>query len=215
MESTTAAPAAPARRPDGADLALGLGVLGVLCLGLIPVKIHRAFGLPAHPLILHVPVILIPVLGLILLVAAARPGFFQRYALAIGAFAVVTLASTILTVGAGKAFREERSNFDNAHRLSEHAQSGERLRLVLVLLTAVVLSAVLLSQARPGSRLGFLSKAAASPGIRVALRALFALGAVAAIFLVIRTGHLGAQLTWQRGHRPPTAGFRPPPRATP
>jgi hypothetical protein len=203
VTSTSAAPATPARRPDGADLALGLGVLGVLCLALIPIRIHRAFGLPAHPLILHVPVILVPVLGLIVLVAAARPAFFQRYALAIGAFAVVTLASTILTVGAGKAFRDDRARFEQSHRLSEHAQSGETLRLVMVLLTAVILSAVLLSQARPGSRLAFLSNLAGSAALRNVLRVLFALGAVAAIFLVIRTGHLGAQVTWQRGR------FRP------
>ena len=85
--------------------------------------------LPAHPLLLHVPVILVPVLGLVLLVAAARPSFFQRYALAIGGFTVVTLASTILTVGAGQAFRDDRSNFEQSQRLNEHAQSGETLRI--------------------------------------------------------------------------------------
>jgi hypothetical protein len=207
VSSTAATTGASARRPDGADVALGLGVLGALCLALIPVEIHRAFGLPAHPLILHVPVILVPILGLILLVAAARPALFQRYALAIGGLTVVTLASTILTVGAGKAFRTDRANFTEGHRLSEHAQSGETLRLVMVLLGAVVLFAVLLSQAHEGSRLGFLSGVAASPGVRVALRALFVIGAVAAIFFVIRTGHLGAQLTWQRGG----GGGRPPP----
>jgi hypothetical protein len=206
VTSTAGAATAPARRPDGADLALGLGVLGVLCLALIPVEIHRAFGLPAHPLLLHVPVILVPILGLVLLVAAARPALFRRYALAIGGLTVVTLASTILTVGAGKAFRADRANFNEGHRLSEHAQSGETLRLVMVLLAAVVLVGVLLSQAREGSRLGFLSGVAASPSVWIALRALFAVGAVAAIFFVIRTGHLGAQLTWQRD-----GGGRPPP----
>ncbi|MEA2432363.1 MAG: hypothetical protein QOI19_2836 [Thermoleophilaceae bacterium] len=210
MATTTAAPSTPARRPDGADLALGLGALGFLSLALIPVEIHRAFGLPAHPLLLHVPVVLVPVLGLALLLAAARPAFFQRYALAIGAFTVVTLASTILTVGAGKAFRDERANFDVGHRLSEHAQSGETLRIVMILLAAVVLSAVLLSQARPGSRLGFLSSLASSRALSIALRALFVIGSVAAIFFVIRTGHLGAQITWHRDGGPPPPGFRPP-----
>jgi hypothetical protein len=208
MASDTAAQPAPARRLQGADVALGLGVLGVLSLALIPVEIHRAFGLPAHPLLLHIPVILVPILGLTLLLAAIRPAFFERYALAIGAFTVVTLAATILTVGAGKAFRDDRGmeGGGEAHRLAEHADAGETLRLVMVALTAVVLVAVLLSQAEPGSRLGFLSGLAGSSGIRLALRGLFVVGAAAAIFFVIRTGHLGAQLTWERD-----GGGRPPP----
>jgi hypothetical protein len=209
MASDTAASPAPATRPSGADIALGLGFLGALCLALIPVKIHRAFGLPAHPLLLHIPVILVPILGLTLLLAAIRPSFFQRYALAIGALTVVTLAATILTVGAGKAFESDRGleGGADAHRLQEHADSGETLRLVMVALAAVVLFAVLLSQAQPGSRLGFLSGLASSSGIRLALRGLFVIGAAAAIFFVIRTGHLGAQLTWERGGGGPRPGF--------
>jgi hypothetical protein len=197
-------------------MALGLGVLGMLCLALIPVEIHRAFGLPAHPLLLHIPVVLIPILGLALLLAAIRPSFFERYALAIGALTIVSLAATILTVGAGKAFRSDREmqRADEAQRLHEHAQSGETLRLVMVALAAVVLVAVLLSQAEKGSRLGFLSGLRESNGIRLALRGLFVIGAAAAIFFVIRTGHLGAQITWERdgGGRPPPGfnGGRPP-----
>jgi hypothetical protein len=210
MVSDTAPRSTPASGPSGADLALGLGVLGVLCLALIPVEIHRAFGLPAHPLILHVPVVLVPILGLTLLVAAIRPPFFERYALAIGALTVVTLAATILTVGAGEAFRSDRpmEGGNEAQRLHEHAESGETLRLVMIGLAAVVLIAVLLSQSRSGSRLGFLSGLAGSSGIRPALRGLFVVGAAAAIFFVIRTGHLGAQLTWERdGGGGPPPGF--------
>ena len=217
MVSDTAARQTPASRPGGADLALGLGVLGVLCLALIPVEIHRAFGLPAHPLILHVPVILVPILGLTLLVAAIRPSFFQRYALAIGALTVVTLAATILTVGAGEAFRSDRpmDGGSDAQRLHEHAESGETLRLVMIGLAAVVLIAVLLSQSREGSRLGFAAGLAGSTGVRLAVRGLFVIGAAAAIFFVIRTGHLGAKLTWERdggGGPPPgfNGGGRPP-----
>jgi hypothetical protein len=36
------------------------------------------------------------------------------------------------------------------------------------------------------------------------------IGSVAAIFFVIRTGHLGAQITWHRDGGPPPPGFRPP-----
>jgi hypothetical protein len=200
MTTTTAGSPARQARFTGADGAIALMVLGILCLALIPVEIHRAFGLPAHPLILHVPVVLVPILGLTLIFAAIRPSFFDRHALGIGAFTVITLAATILTVGAGEAFREDRGGGppDEMQRLHEHADSGETLRLVMLGVAALVLLAVALSQAREGNRLGWLSGLASSRGVRLALRGLIAVGAVVAIFFVIRTGHLGAQLTWER-----------------
>jgi hypothetical protein len=213
MATTTAPPRAVSRTSARPELAIGLAVLGLLCLALIPLEIHRAFGLPAHPLLLHVPVILVPVLGLLLLASAGRPAFFERHALAIGAFNVVTLASTILTAGAGDAFREDRGGVrgPEAAQLSEHAESGETLRLVMIGVTAIVLLAVLLSQSREGTRLARLTGLARSSAVRSGLRVLFALGAVAATFFVIRTGHLGAKLTWGEGERAaPPPGFTPP-----
>jgi hypothetical protein len=59
---------------------LVLGILGVLTFALIPIKINTIYsGLPAHPLLLHVPVILIPVAGLAALALAARPSWWVRH----------------------------------------------------------------------------------------------------------------------------------------
>jgi hypothetical protein len=204
--STTTARPELARGLRGADAASLLALLGVLSLALIPVRLHRAFDLPLHPLLLHVPVILVPILALGLLLAAARFSFFERHALGFGLLTVVSLASTILTVGAGQAFRADRGGGpgDEARRLNEHAESGETLRIVMILVAALVLFAVALTQAEDGSRLARLRGLARSPRLRVAIRALFAIGAVVAAFFVIRTGHLGAQLTWgKEGGGPP------------
>ena len=43
--------------PAGRRPRVLLAAVAVLCLALWPVEIHTAFGLPAHPLILHVPVV--------------------------------------------------------------------------------------------------------------------------------------------------------------
>ena len=53
-------------------------MLAILSFALVPVHITTIYsGLPAHPLFLHVPVILIPVArsGAVL---AARPAWFRR-----------------------------------------------------------------------------------------------------------------------------------------
>jgi hypothetical protein len=47
-----------------------VAVAAVLSLGLWFVEIHTAFGLPAHPLIIHVPVVFAPLLGLATLALA-------------------------------------------------------------------------------------------------------------------------------------------------
>ena len=55
-----------------------LGLL-VLSLALIPVRIHHAFGLPAHPLLLHIPVVFVPIATLGGLALAARPDWLLRF----------------------------------------------------------------------------------------------------------------------------------------
>jgi hypothetical protein len=88
--TTESAAVSPARsRPSPV---LVLGVLGVLTFALIPIKINTIYsGLPAHPLFLHVPVILIPVVGLAALGLAARPAWWTRHGVWVTAVAVVAL----------------------------------------------------------------------------------------------------------------------------
>jgi hypothetical protein len=62
-----------ATKVAGARQLLLLGGGLVVCLALIPLQIHNAFGLPAHPLLLHVSVIFDPLLVLGTLVLVARP----------------------------------------------------------------------------------------------------------------------------------------------
>ncbi len=174
-----------------------VAVVAVVSLALWPVEIHRAFGLPAHPLLIHVPVIFIPILGLIAIGLAIFPR--ERWNLPVAAFSVVTLAATLLAVGAGEAFREDRERgFGGGFvdpTLQDHAEAGETLRWLMVALTAVLVVTLF------RRRLPVV--------FSIVLRVLSVLLAAAAIFFVIRTGHLGAKLAWGReGGGGPPAGFQ-------
>jgi predicted membrane protein DUF2231 len=174
-----------------------VAVAAVVSLALWPVEIHRAFGLPAHPLIIHVPVVFVPLLGLAVLAVACNARWFDRFGLLVAAFSVVTLAATLLAVGAGEAFREERLKefpelVDNP-TLHDHADAGITVRLAMVILTALLVG-LLFSKRLP--------KAA-----RIVLRVLTVLFALTAIVFVIRTGHLGAKLAWGEG-RPDALNIR-------
>jgi hypothetical protein len=176
-----------------------VAVAAVVSLVLWPVEIHRAFGLPAHPLIIHVPVIFVPLLGLAVLAVAFNFRWFERFGLLVAAFSVVTLAATLPAVGAGEAFREDREQrlpggaIDDP-TLQDHADAGETLRFAMVILTAVLVG-LLFAKRLPNAA-------------RIVLRVLAVLFALTAIFFVIRTGHLGAKLAWGReGGDGPPAGF--------
>jgi uncharacterized membrane protein YbjE (DUF340 family) len=160
------------------DPRLVVVVAAVLSLLLWPVQISSAFGLPAHPLILHVPVVFVPVLGLATLVALARPAWMG---VPLAVFAVVTLAATLLTVGAGEAFLESKPRLQGDPTMKDHQGAGETVRFCMVFLTAALIGLL------------WVKQRAAS----IALKVLVVLFAVSAIGFTIRTGHLGAKLVWQ------------------
>jgi uncharacterized membrane protein len=156
----------------------------VVALALWPAEIKTAFGLPAHPLIIHVPVVFIPILGLAALVVAIRRN--ERYDLPLAAFSVLTLAATQLAVGAGEAFREIKVREEPRLRLDptlhDHADAGLTVRLTMVLLTALLVA------------MPFASRWPRA--VTIGMRVLIGLLALTAILFTIRTGHLGAKLAW-------------------
>ena len=84
-----------------------LAIGGLLTFLLVPLHLKTIYsGLPAHPLFLHVPVILIPLAATAALALVARPRLVAQHGPWIGAVAVVALATTNLTMGAGSALRD-------------------------------------------------------------------------------------------------------------
>jgi len=139
---------------------------------------------------IHVPVVFIPILGVAVIATAIWPRRLERYAPVLAGFAVIANAATLLAVGAGEAFREDRRPFGSSPTLDQHAEAGEFLRWLMIILTALLVAA-LFTRAR-----------------RIVL-AVAAITAAAAVFWVIRTGHLGAKLAWgERGPGGPPAGFQ-------
>jgi hypothetical protein len=181
--ASASVPARSTARPPWETI---VAAAALVSLALWPVEIHRAFGLPAHPLIIHVPVIFIPILGLAVLAVAFNFRWFERHGVLITAFSVVSLAATLLAVGAGEAFREEREARDprliDDPTLHDHADAGITVRLAMAILTSILVG-LLFSRRLPRAA-------------TVALRVLAVLFALTAIVMVIRTGHLGTKLAW-------------------
>ena len=80
-----------------------LGFLGFLAL---PIRITTIYsGLPAHPLFVHVPVILIPTTVVVAVVFMFKPAWLARYGIALALVSIVAMSSIFLTMQAGAALR--------------------------------------------------------------------------------------------------------------
>lgn len=144
---------------------------------------ERIFDLPAHPLLVHFPVVAIPALALVALVLAARPALGQKWRLPVIGFAIVTAAATFFATQSGEALADALGNGDY---IDDHEALGKALQLMVFGL--LVLLVLLLFGPGP---------LRSNPGVNGALRALVGVVAVLALIWAVRTGHEGARIHWE------------------
>jgi hypothetical protein len=180
-----------------------LAGLAVLSLALVPVHITTIYsGLPAHPLFLHVPVILIPVAVVWALVLVVRPAWFMRSGVLLGILTVVALAGTFLTVGAGEALRNAlhlNGGFGPGALIARHAHAGMLLRDLMILFTGAVIVALFAHRVAAGMVSGFdwLDGLVSHPAVLILLRIALVVLAILCAYFVFHTGDLGAKAVWQ------------------
>jgi len=175
-----------------------LGFLGFITL---PIRITTIYsGLPAHPLFVHVPVILIPTTVVAAVVFMVKPQWFARYGIALAVVSIAAMSSVFLTLQAGAALRAELNLRGQAAVLiSEHAQAAHILAIVYVLFTAtliVTFAAQRISGGMP-TGLGIVDGPLSRKPIYTALRVVLVLLCLVAGYMTFRTGDLGAKAVWQ------------------
>ncbi|HXM86466.1 MAG TPA: DUF2231 domain-containing protein [Solirubrobacteraceae bacterium] len=184
----------------------------------LPIRITSIYGgLPAHPLFVHVPVILIPTTVVAAVVFVVKPEWLLRYGIALAVVSIVAMSSIFLTMQAGAALRGELSLQGEAAKLiSEHSHAAHILAIVYVAFTAVLIltfAAQRISGGMP-TGLAIVDGVLSSRSIYTTLRFVLALVAIGAAYMVFRTGDLGAKAVWQgrvqTAHgRGPGAGRQP------
>jgi len=189
--------------PQGVDwrraefVLTALAFLGFITAGIRMKTIYS--GLPAHPLFIHVPVIMIPLSVLGALACLARPQWFERYGVLLCLGAIVAMSSIFLAMQAGSALESAiRLSPTQAHLISQHSHAAHILAIDFVLFTACLIltfSAYRISGGLP-TGLGIADTVLGSRTIYLLLRvALLVLGLVAAYY-VYRVGDLGAKAVW-------------------
>jgi uncharacterized membrane protein len=175
-----------------------LAVLGFLTL---PIRITTIYdGLPAHPLFVHVPVVLIPTTVAAAVVFMFRREWLSRYGIALALVSIVAMSSIFITMQAGAALRGALHLQGQAAKLiSEHSQAAHILAIVYVVFTAtliVTFAAQRISGGMP-TGLGILDGLLSSKSLFAALRVALVVLSILAGYMVFRTGDLGAKAVWE------------------
>jgi hypothetical protein len=196
--------AVPTNQRSGVDwrraefVLTGLAVLGFITL---PIRITTVYGdLPAHPLFVHVPVILIPTTVVVAIVFMVRTDWFARYGIALALVSIAAMSSIFVTMQAGSALEAAlHLQGPTAHLISEHSQAAHFLAVIYVGFTAVLIvtfAAQRISGGRP-TGLGFVDHALAPRPVFTGLRIVLVILSLAGAVMVFRVGDLGARAVWQ------------------
>lgn len=163
---------------------------------------EEIFGVPAHPLIVHVVAVLVPLAALAGILIAFIPPLARRYATLVAVSALVWLPAVKLAENSGENLQQQvnaslsgpTANAEST-LMQEHAELADSLfPWALVLAIGLIVFAVVRRQLETSS-------GSASGGVVAAKWVSIAVtvaGAVLSLYLVIRIGHLGAEAAWTR-----------------
>lgn len=161
------------------------------------IALSTLFGLPAHPLLVHVPVVLVP-FALVTALFSIWGKHRTPFAIATAVMAVAGGFGALLAADAGEALDESINKKSDV--LRDHVQMGDTAKIASVLFAffAVILLVVVLLRVWQHPRVRKLADRLTLPTwvAPLALVATIASGAYAT-YTIINAGHSGAKSVWQ------------------
>lgn len=153
------------------------------------------FGLPAHPLLVHAVVVLIPLAAVAVTAMVVVPRTRRYLVWPTLALAVTAAVLTPLAAESGESLADR---VDETAALEQHEGLGEAMTPFAVGLAigaaALALEDVAKRRAEPGPALAWTHTRAA----RIGLASIALVSAVAATAQTVAVGHSGAEATWQK-----------------
>lgn len=185
-----------------------LAFLGFLTL---PIRITTIYsGLPAHPLFVHVPVVLIPTTVVAAVVFVFKREWFSRHGIALAVVSIVAMSSIFLAMQAGAALRGALNLQGQAATLiSEHSHAAHILAIVYVVFTATLIVTFASQRISGGmpTGLAIVDELLVPKAVFAALRVALVLLAIVAGYMCFRTGDLGAKAVWEGRLQAAHGGF--------
>ncbi len=148
-------------------------------------------GLPAHPLIAHLPVVAIPLAAVLVVLYTVIPNWRNVLAYLIAGMGALTAIGVFLAASSGEALEE---NTEESALLHTHTELGDQLQIIGIIfgLSLVALGLYSILTARSIITLG----ESRDHTVLVALMALALVTSTVATVWDVRTGHSGAKAVW-------------------
>lgn len=161
-------------------------------------EIDELFGLPAHPLVVHVPVVLLPLAALGVVIMAVSPRFRRGVGWVVVALTGLASACALLALNTGAALEERVEDIGSEHLIEEHGDIGERAAFIACAFFVIMLAWMLFTSWRDRQQVPTTGEPAWRRWVAIGLTALSLAFAAVTAAAIVRTGHSGAEATWER-----------------
>jgi uncharacterized membrane protein len=155
-------------------------------------------GLPAHPLLVHLVVVAVPVAAILAVLATIWPAARRRMGLAPSIAAAVALVATPLTTDAGEWLEARKGS---SPLISRHAELGGQLIFWVAPLTVLLVAWWIAGTTTVATRLQSLPLSVPRIGAIVTAVAIVVVS-IGSVVMVYRIGDSGSESVWHDGFRP-------------
>jgi uncharacterized membrane protein len=157
-------------------------------------------GIVSHPLLVHIPVVLVPLATIGVIVLAFRPRWVPTFGPLVAIITGIGMVGAWLAAESGESLEErfESAGQEIAGTLEEHVEMGESVPVIVGLFFVAVVAWVAVSWWR--RRAGEERATAVLRKPRIVVSVLMALAivlGVVATVSVAQTGHSGAKSVWE------------------
>jgi uncharacterized membrane protein len=172
-------------------------------------ELEKIFGLPAHPFLVHMPVVLIPLCGIVAIVFAFKTAWLDRFGWALVAVTGLGAVGGILAAGSGEGLEaiQHRAGETPSAAAEDHFELGETARNMGILFFLIVLAVVAIRwYARKHGGTEGIWTALSSKAAGIVMAVLLVVSAGAATYSISKAGHQGAKLVWEDEGKPEGGG---------
>lgn len=161
-------------------------------------------GLPAHPLLVHIPVVLLPLAAFGAFVTFLRRSWYEQYRWAVLFVGGVGMLGAVLAAGSGEDLERQvraTKGVEAVRAVHDHAEAGDTARGVAIVFFAALAVYVLVpwfvDRRNAAAARTSGSELTLPTWTRPVMMAVVAITAVASLVTVIDAGHSGAARAWE------------------
>jgi len=170
------------------------GVVGVLITAAVSmIELDTVFNLPAHALLVHGPVVLLPLSALATFAVMLKDEWRERYGVVLMAVTLVAVAMTVMAAGAGEQLQEHVRNED---AVREHAEAGDTLRTIAFVYGIVMVAFITVDRYGRRRRQQRQDVAVKVTPLEIITRVVVVAVAALTMGWTAYTGHLGSKAVW-------------------